>query len=507
MNIKQISIGALISYISLFVNIIIGLLYTPWMIDSIGQSQYGLYTLANSLISLFLIDFGLSSAIGRFVSNYHADGKQEKVNNILGLSFKLYVVIDIVIFSILVVSFLLIGKVYVNLTNSELHQLKIVYIIIAVYGLISFPFMPLNGVLTAYGEFVQVKFTDLMYRVFLSVLVVFALSLNLGLYSIVVLNALVGMFVIGYKIIIIKRKTPILLNIKYKNFELTKEIFSFSFWITVAGLAQRLIFTIIPSILGVVADSKEIAIFGVISTIEGYIYSITTAINGMFMPVISKEYTKNKEDLASRITPLLESVGKYNFATNALLVVGFILVGKDFVILWVGKEYISVYWGVIAVIIPGMFFNPLQIANTAMIINNKVRYQALIALFTGIINVILSLCLSPKHGAIGASMSILIAYSFRLITYLIFHKRIMKFNMKRFITRCYLKMLPCVVIPLILYPQIENLFNTNNWIDLTLKSTIVVILFLISLLFCFDRKELEIMRNKFRNVFFDQKSE
>ena len=41
---KQIKYGALISYIALFINIVIGLVYSPWVIRSIGKADYGLYT-------------------------------------------------------------------------------------------------------------------------------------------------------------------------------------------------------------------------------------------------------------------------------------------------------------------------------------------------------------------------------------------------------------------------------------------------------------------------------
>ena len=41
---NQIKTGAIISYVALFLNIVIGLLYTPWMINTIGKADYGLYT-------------------------------------------------------------------------------------------------------------------------------------------------------------------------------------------------------------------------------------------------------------------------------------------------------------------------------------------------------------------------------------------------------------------------------------------------------------------------------
>ena len=65
MNIsKQIKWGALLSYISIAISILTGIFYTPWLVAAVGKSQYGLYTLTNSVISLFLVDFGLSSTTG-----------------------------------------------------------------------------------------------------------------------------------------------------------------------------------------------------------------------------------------------------------------------------------------------------------------------------------------------------------------------------------------------------------------------------------------------------------
>ena len=86
---KQVKVGAILSYVAIAVNIIAGLIYTPWMIGQIGQSQYGLYTLANSLITLFLVDFGLSSATARYLSKCNAEGDREGAEKILGAIYKL----------------------------------------------------------------------------------------------------------------------------------------------------------------------------------------------------------------------------------------------------------------------------------------------------------------------------------------------------------------------------------------------------------------------------------
>ena len=82
---SQIKAGAAISYLALFLNIAIGLLYTPWMIRSIGKADYGLYTLAMSVIQLFVFDFGLGSAVTRYISKFLAEGRQDKVDQLLSV--------------------------------------------------------------------------------------------------------------------------------------------------------------------------------------------------------------------------------------------------------------------------------------------------------------------------------------------------------------------------------------------------------------------------------------
>ena len=116
------------------------------MIEQIGEASYGLYTLANSLITLFLVDFGLSAATSRYVAKYRAEGDQEKVDNFLGVVYKLYMIIDAVIFVALIVVYFLIDTIYVKLTPAEIEQFKVVYIIAASFAVINFPFVDRKSV-------------------------------------------------------------------------------------------------------------------------------------------------------------------------------------------------------------------------------------------------------------------------------------------------------------------------------------------------------------------------
>lgn len=475
-------LGAVLSYASIAINIIAGLLYTPWMLEQLGDS-YGLYTLANSIITLFLVDFGLSTATSKFVSKYRAEGNDEKANNFLGAIYKLYLLIDGVIFTALIVIFFLSDIIYANLTPIELEQFKVVYVISALFAVINFPFVTLNGILTANEKFVQLKLADVIYRVIYVGMTIVALLLGYGLYALVTVHAVAGLIIIAFKLIVIKKTTKSRPNFKYRDRGVYKDIFKISIWMTIATLAQRLVFNITPTVLGITVKDKTseaIAVFGVLTTIEAYIYTITTAINGMFMPKISRIYTK--ENGEETIMPLFIKVGRFQYLLNGLMVVGFFTVGQLFLKLWVGDTYGEanlnvLYWGVLLVIIPGIFYNSLQIANTTLIVRDKTHITAIINTMTGLLNIILSFILSMKMGVIGACISIFVAYTVRAVACLILYKTSLKLNILSFIKKCYIQSGIPVVLSILAGMLIKQVMTGTSWFHLALNGVIIVAIY------------------------------
>lgn len=492
---KQIKYGAIISYVSIAINILYGFLFTPWMVKTIGQSQYALYTLASSLIALFTVDFGLSAATSKFVSQYHAEGREDKVNQFLGTVYKLYFGVDMVILVIFAVVFFLIDTIYATLSPIELEQFKVVYIIAAATSTITFPFVTLNGVLNAYEKFVQLKVADLLYRFLLLILMSVALFSGFGLYGVVTVNGIVAVLIIIYKLCVIRKTTGINVSFLNSDKESYRLIFNFSVWTTVATLANRLIFNITPSILGAVANTSAIAVFGIVTSIEGYVYLITSAINGMFMPRISKIYADKQEE---KLLPLMIKVGRFQFALNGLIVVGFFVVGRQFVNLWMGPNYDDAYLGILLVIVPGLLYNSLQIANTAMTVRNKIHLSAIVALVAGVINVSLSLVLSKYFGVTGACFSIFVAYMVRAILMIWLHYKKMNINIGQFIKSCYLKMGVPIIVTAIAGSLLSKLFNQWNWINTCVCGTGVILIYAVSiLLFGLDEEE----KGYFRRLF------
>lgn len=470
---NQVKLGAILSYVALGVNILTGLFFTPWVINSIGRENYGLFTLALSVITLFVFDFGLSGAVTRFVAKFLAEGRQDKANNCLGLVYKLYFYIDVFFVIILTAVYFFIPQIYRELTPDEIDRFKVVYSVAAVFTVFSFPFIPVNGILNANEKFVQVKICDVLHKLFIVVAMAGCLLLGGGLYSLVVVNAIAGVLAILLKLWCIRRFTDMSINFSYYDKEQFKEILGFSVWTTIIAFCTRMIFTLAPTILGVFAGSVPIAIFGIANSLESYVYSFTNAIGGMFLPKVSKIVTVGNGD----VMPLMIKVGRIQLLVAGLVIGGFICVGREFINLWVGDGFADSYICAVFLIVPGLLQLPQEIGMQTIIAKNEVKYQAIVWMIMATINIVLSFVFAWQYGAIGISISICIAYVIRTIGLDIIFKKRLSLDIRRFFNETFARMGAGLVIVLVLFFVLKNFIQLEGWVGFVLKTILFLIIY------------------------------
>lgn len=488
---NQIKLGAILSYFALGVNILTGLFFTPWVINSIGRANYGLFTLALSVITLFVFDFGLSGAVTRFVAKFLAEGRQDKANNCLGLVYKLYFYIDIFLVILLSLVFIFIPQIYRELTIDEIEKFKVVFAVAAVFSVISFPFIPVNGILNANEKFIQVKICDVIHKL----IIVFAMAICLlsggGLYSLVIVNALAGVITIFMKIWCLKKYTSMSVNFGYKDRKQFSEILGFSIWTTVIAFCTRMIFTLAPTILGVFAGSIPIAIFGIANSLEGYVYSFTNAIGGMFLPRVSKIVSAGD----GNVMPLMIKVGRIQLLVAGMIIGGFICVGREFIYLWVGEGFADSYICAVLLIIPGLFQLPQEIGLQTIIAKNEVKYQAIVWIIMAVLNIGLSFLLAWQIGAIGISLSICIAYLVRTIGLDYIFKTRLKLDIGVFFKETFLKMGWGLIAIVVLHFFLKELLPQNGLLFFIIKVTLFILLYLIYVMQVANNEEKRLIKN------------
>ena len=471
----QIKTGAILSYIALGLNVIIGLAFTPWVIKTIGTNDYGLYTLALSVITLFVFDFGLSTAVTRFTAKYLAENNTEQVNNVAGIIVKLYLYLDFIIFLILCAVWFFIPSIYSNLTPTELESFKVVFIISAAFSVISFPFIPLNGFLTAFEDFIQLKLCDMIHKVLIVVFLTACLLSGLGLYALVSVYALSGLIVIFIKLYFLHRYTSLQINFSYSDRTLLKEILQFSGWTTVCSICQRLIFNIAPTILAMFANAASVAVLGIAVTFERYTYTFANAINGLFLPKVTRIVHDNESELIN----LMIRVGRLQVFIVGFLIAIYIVLGKEFISLWVGDSFSQAFLCALLLIIPSFFQLPQEIGLTAIVVKNKVKLNAIVFIIMGVVNLLLMIPFAKYYGIIGIGWSIFISYMVRTLGLDWILSKHLGLDIILFFKKTFLKQLIPISLSVMLGLSLSYFFDCKNWLSLIVAGVIFLALYFV----------------------------
>lgn len=489
---RQIKLGAIISYLSIMINMIAGLLYTPWMIRTIGKEDYGLYTLAMSVISLFVFDFGLGVSINRFLSKYLAEGRQDKANQCLGMVYKLYFYIDIILLIALTVVYFFIPQIYQELTPSEIEKFKVVYVIAAVFAIFSFPFIPVNGILSAHEKFVQLKSCEVMHKLIVVGTMSVCLLAGYGLYTLVLVNALAGIIMIATKLFFIKRYTLQKVDLSYKNKVEFRQIVGFSGWVSVMSFCQRCIFMLGPTFLGVFSGSSDIAVFGIANIMEGYVFTFSTALSGMFFPRVSRIVAKDGD-----ILPLMIKIGRIQLMLVSFVVLGFCCVGYDFIQLWLGKDFSSSYLCTILIILPAILQLPQEIGDQTLYAKNKLRERSYAFISMAVVNVVLGIPLSIIWGATGLCLSICLAFLIRTIVLDVIYKNVLHIDIYKFFKETFFVFLPAFSFGLGACFMINHFLKISGWLGFGIKGLIYCVIMALALYIMVMNKEEKALAGSF----------
>ena len=471
----QFLAGAVVSYATIAFNILSGLLYTPWMIRTIGDDQYALYTLALSVINLFLLDFGIGASVTKFLSGFYAEGRYDEADRFMGVVYKVFGIVSAVIAVCLAVFFFFIDGIYVKLTPAEIHVFKRLFVIVSVYSVISFPFTTFNSLLMANERFFDVKICNLLSRVFSVVLIILCLVCDGGIYSLVLVHAVVNCVMIGVKYLLIKRNTKHRISLRVWDGALAKGLFSFTVWIAIKDIAHRCIFTIMPTIIAALIGSTEITLFSLAATLEGYVFTFADAVNGMFMPRISKLI--RRDNAHEELTKLMTKVGKFHIFTLGLIFAGFLCVGDTFVTLWMGEGYNVVYICTVILIFPSLIDVPQQIARTTLVAKDRVKEQAMIYIVVALTNILLAIVLLRWIGIVGASIAVCVAYLIRTVGMNFLYKKFLDINLKQYFATVYGRWSIVLVSTVLSEMLLSRFLHFNGWADLMIGGAIVVVVY------------------------------
>ena len=408
MPVNQLKAGVVLNYVVIILNTVVGLLYTPYMLRMMGQSEYGLYSLVASVIAyLTVLDLGFGNAIVRYTAKFRAEKKTEEQYEMFGMFFLLYLVIGIIAFGIGLGLYFNVGTLFGDtMTAVELDRARIMMLLLVANLAFTFPMSIWGSIIQAYEDFVFQKSLNI-FRIILNTAVMICLRhFGYKAVAMVVVQTIFNVLTLVVNFIYCRRKLNIHIYFRFKHFHwgFLKEVAIYSFWIFLNAIMDRVYWSTGQFVLGAIVGTAAVAVFAIAIQLEGMYMQFSTAISSVFLPKVTAMVATNRS--RKEISDLFIRTGRIQYIVLAYILSGFIIFGRQFIELWAGADYSDAY------IISLLFFIPLTVpliqnlGITILQARNEMKFRSVLYIIIALVSLAMQIVLTRYFGGIGCAMGV-----------------------------------------------------------------------------------------------------
>ena len=479
MKINEVKLGVILSYITIFLNAVIGIVYMPFLTKMLGQSEYGLYSLVANIISyLTILDLGFGNAITIYTAKYIAKNDKQGERKLHGMFLIIYTIIGIIAGIIGTILYFNVNKIFGSTMDlKEINTAKILMKILIFNLIITFPFSIFSSIITAYEKFVFSKIINIIRIVLMPLIMIPLLIMGYKSIALVILTTILNIGCLLINMIYCLTKLHIKFNFKKFDFKLLIEILSYSIFIFLNTIIDKINWSLDTFILGAVSGTISVAIYSVAAHMNTLYLSFSTAISGVLLPRFSKMEAQKANN--KQFSEVFIKTGRIQYIVMSLIITGFVLFGKQFIQILFGIEYTSAYYIGCILMIPVTI--PL-IQNTALsILQAKAKYKFMTIMYicTSIINVAISIPLAKIYQGIGAAcgtaLSLIVG---QIIIMNIYYYKNVKIDIFTF-WKEIIKMTIPLIVPILLGLILNKLITLTGIVSLLLKIIIYSVVFII----------------------------
>lgn len=430
---NQLKAGVVLNYVGLGLNTLVGLAYTPYMLRMLGQSEYGLYALAASVIAyLTILDCGFGNAIIRYTAKYRTEGKIEDQYALFGLFTLLYTGVGILTLVAGVVLIFNVDAIFgETLTVIELDRARKILLLMVLNLAVTFPLSIYGAIITAYEDFVFLRVVQIVRILLNTAVMICLLSMGYKALAMVVVQTLFNIATLLLNYLYCKHKIHIRLIFNRIEWGFFREISIYSFWIFFNAIMDRIYWSTGQFVLGATVGTIAVAVFAVAIQLQAIYMSFSGAVTGVFLPRVTSMVAKNSN--AKEISDLFIRVGRIQYIVLAFVLSGFIVFGQSFIQLWAGENYYDAYIITLLFIIPLTVPLIQNLGITILQARNQMQFRSLVYIFIALGSLALQIPLAKLHGGIGCALAISGALILgQIIIMNIYYHRVQKINILAF---------------------------------------------------------------------------
>ena len=390
------------SWFSLGVNIVVGVILTPYILHRLGDTANGIWVLIYSVTGYYgLFDLGIRSSIVRYVSKFTATGEREELAKLINTALFIYSCIGAVSMIVTLVVSSRVDHIF-KIPPEFVGTAHWLLFMVGASVAIGFPAGVFSGFLDGLQEFYINNWTNITATILRGVFIVLALNHGYGLLMVAFITVILPFLSFILRAFVALWMCPIPFGFSYVNRDTFRQIANYSgvtFMIMVAG---RLKWKSDELVIGTFLSAAAITYFNVGARIVDYAGQLVTALSQIYVPMASRSDARNDIQGLRKLFLLGNRVCAITIFPICVTV---LMLGKSLIECWVGKKYIETSYPVLVIMILCSSLWFAQGASGRILFGrSKHGTWAVVTLMEGVANLILSVYLVRIYGIVGDAL-------------------------------------------------------------------------------------------------------
>ncbi len=444
------------SWLSLAVNVLVGIFLSPFILHKLGDAAFGIWVLVFSITGYYgIFDLGIRSSIVRYVSKFAATQETENIEKVVSTTLFSYTCIGALTMLLTLVFCVYLDRIF-RIPPDFHATARWLLLIVGGSVAIGFPLGVFGGTLEGLQKFYILNWTNVVTSLLRATLIVFFLRRGYGLLTVALITAALPLFgaLIRAAFVLYLLRMP--MRLRSVDWAFFRQMASYSSITFIIIVASRLRFKTDELVIGTMLSAVAITYFNIGARIVDYATEVVTCLAQVFVPMSShSDATQNIGRQRKIFVAGNRACAFVIFPICATL----IILGKSVIEVWMGRKYIATSYPVLVVMIIPFTLMLAQSASGRVLFGmGKHGTWATVTLLEGIANLILSILLVRPYGIVGDALGTAIPLSLTSLFFLPRHVcNLLGIRLRTFIREAYL-------LPLLLsIPLVAVLLATQRW--------------------------------------------
>ena len=484
---NNVAVSIFSNWTNLVLSIAMAFVVSPILVNKLGDESYGIWVLIVSVTGYFtVLDFGVNTAIVRFISKYTAVKDYKKAIEVYSSSFALFFFIGLFVIAVTAIIAFFFKDIFSIETFSN-HYIYLVFFIVGLDLALNLTFSVLMGTLRGLQRFFEINVISITLAIIKNIILVYLLYTGHSILALAVLQICMTItkFILQFTLL---KKDYAFLTFKRQgvNKETFKLLYNYSIYSFLIAVAIKVIFFTDSVVIGAFVNVSQVTYYAIPAMLVEYLEKFIWAIIAVLIPIISSRDAVGNTD-ANKSLYLTGT--KYSLLLISPVVFVLYLVGDNFITIWMGSRYGEPSGQVLQILLVGhVFFLSQLIAQGILKGISKHKVLALILCAEAICNLVLSILLAPKYGIIGVAIGTAVPLTIiNLILIPLYTCKTLGINYFDYLFKSVLHPVVALVVPLVIAKRYE--IELSSYLEVILFSLAVLCCYAVYILFFQLQKE------------------